>query len=484
MANTIPIIADLDANFFAIGALVATNYVTAAAFTLVFGYLADKYKRKWLLVFGGATWATSDLLAAFSPNLAFLFAVRITASMGAGAVTPVTFSLLSDLFGSEKRSNSFAWWGIATMVGGLVGGSLSLAFNQIDYEALDAMGLNNAEKLAYIQANYADFVPFWRYPVFLMGLLGITFTLVLLGLKEPKRAAKERSLRDVLAESDVDYQHVYRIKRSDLKYIFTRKSNFFLIINFFDTVFSGVLFANIVAWITIEMGFNLDFQFESIYFWMMVVLFLIVGGIGFYGQFAFANWGDRKVREGDLAGRVKVAIFCGVFHVPFLVVGFLFNPSVGEGTFFGGAVHVGTAGFFALMVVMALFLALGFAGSNGIAPNWYSSLIDVNLPEHRGTMIATASFLDAIGRAFGAWVGGVLVQHFTDTGRADNAFGLTLVWMTLVFGLLSTMLWIPIYHYCNKDFAEVDAILRKRAEEMRQLAERGERGGKLGGERD
>ncbi|MHA1733174.1 MAG: MFS transporter [Promethearchaeota archaeon] len=468
LANTILIVADLDTNFQMLGALVAVNFIVAASSTLVFGYLTDKYPRKYLLIFGGFCWAVSDLLTSFAPNIEFMFAIRVTAALGAGAITPVTFSLLSDLFGSERRANSFAWWGIATMVGGLVGGGISLAFNKIDYEALDRMFDTNNEKLAYIQVHYAELVKFWRFPLLLMGILGIVFTIVIIFLKEPKRGAKEQALKEVLEEENVEYERAYKIKKEDLKYIFTRKSNFFLIINFFDTVFSGVLAANIIAWITVEMGFNVSFDLSSPFFWMIVVLLLLVGGLGFGGQFFFARWGDRKVRGGDLAGRVKVAIFCGVLHVPFLVVGFIFAPNVGDLTFFSGKVHVTLAGFWVLLLLMAAFIALGFAGSNGIAPNWYSSLIDVNLPEHRGTMIATASFLDALGRAFGAWVGGTLIQHFTDTGRGGYAIGLTLIWMTTIFGALSCLLWVPIYKYCNRDFKEVHEILAQRAEELRQ----------------
>lgn len=466
LANTILIVADLDTNFQMLGALVAVNYIVGAVFTIVFGYLADKYPRKWLLVFGGFCWAISDLISSFAPNIEFMFVVRVTAAMGTGAITPVTFSLLSDIFGSEKRSNSFAWWGIATMVGGLAGGGISLAFNRIDYEQLDAMFDTNNDKLAYIKANYQDVISFWRYPLLLMGILGIIFTAAIIFLKEPKRGAKERQLEGVLADEDVEYEHTYRIKKEDLKYIFTRKSNFFLIMNFFDTVFSGILAANIIAWVTVEMGFNVVFDPTSQNFWMLVVLILIVGGIGFYGQFFFANQGDKRVRAGDLAGRVKVAIFCGVMHVPFLVIGFLFSPRAGDRSFFSGAIKVSNGMFWLLLIIMALFVAIGFAGSNGIAPNWYSSLIDVNFPEHRGTMIAMASFLDAIGRALGAAVGGTLIQYFTDTGRGGNAIGLSLMWMTLVFGFLSILLWIPIYKYANKDFYEVDQILKKRAEEL------------------
>jgi len=53
-------------------------------------------------------------------------------------------------------------------------------------------------------------------------------------LNEPKRAAKEKMLEGILAHEEVDYGKFYSIKLSDLKFIWKRKTTFFLVINFFD----------------------------------------------------------------------------------------------------------------------------------------------------------------------------------------------------------------------------------------------------------
>ncbi len=102
---------------------------------------------------------------------------------------------------------------------------------------------------------------------------------------------------------------------------------------------------------------------------------------------------------------------------------------------------------------------MGLAFTFGIAPNWYSSLIDLNLPEHRGTMVAMGSFVDTIGRALGTIIGGFMI---TLTGN----FSSTIFWSTLIFGIISIFFWIPLFFTGEKDFLEVDEILRKRSAEM------------------
>ena len=122
---------------------------------------------------------------------------------------------------------------------------------------------------------------------------------------------------------------------------------------------------------------------------------------------------------------------------------------------------------------IGIVLAIGMAINSGIAPNWYASIIDVNLPENRGTMIATASFLDNIGRSMGQIIGGLLIGYFLVIYPAElfpgiatfNAFQ----WAT-IFVVLQIPFWLPVMHYIRKDLTEVQDILAERAKEMAESA--------------
>ena len=226
---------------------------------------------------------------------------------------------------------------------------------------------------------------------------------------------------------------------------------FFLIINLFDVVASGLLVAYIFPYFELELGINITNIVTAI------VLILIIGPLGLIiGQFGLAHWGDKKVQKGDLSGRVKVATICSILTLPFLLLAFSMAPNVSAQTFFFGTLNVDIMGFWILWVIFSILLGIGLAFTFGIAPNWYSSLIDVNLPEHRGTMVAMGSFIDTFGRALGAIIGGFMVTI------TDN-FSATIFWSTLIFGIISTCFWIPLFFTCKKDFVEVDEIMKKRA---------------------
>ena len=86
-------------------------------------------------------------------------------------------------------------------------------------------------------------------------------------------------------------------------------------------------------------------------------------------------------------------------------------------------------------------------------------MIDVNFPENRGTMIAIASFIDTIGRAIGAIIGGFVVV-------LTGSFSSTIIWTMLIFGIISIGFWIPLFFTAQKDFNNVNEIMKERAREM------------------
>jgi predicted MFS family arabinose efflux permease len=71
-------------------------------------------------------------------------------------------------------------------------------------------------------------------------------------------------------------------------------------------------------------------------------------------------------------------------------------------------------------------------------------------------MVAVGSFIDSIGRALGAVIGGFVV---TLTG----SFSATIFWSFLIFGIFSTCLWIPLFFTAKKDYLEINEAMKNRA---------------------
>ncbi|MFO8020248.1 MAG: MFS transporter [Promethearchaeia archaeon] len=461
LPNQVLIAADLEVQFDAIGLMVGTYTIVAGGSTLFFGYLTDLYERKKLLILAGIAWSIAALFHFLVITYWQLFTLRILAALATGVTTPVAFSYLADIISSDSRSKAFAFWGLITMLGGIAAGGIALAFNQIPYNEIDPDVKGVAANLAYIMNEYPNLLNTWRLPFFYLAFVALGFVVLnFLFTKEPKRAASEEVFEDI---SEENLQYSYKIQLEDLKYIFTRRSNFFLIMNLFDVVATGILTAFLFPYINIEMG--IDFR-DPEGLLRVVTLLAIAGPMAFIvGQFGLAHWADKKVQRGEITGRVKVATICGILNLPFLLAAFLMSPNIRTQTYFLGTLEVDYLASWVLWIIFASLLGVGLAFSFGIAPNWYSSLIDINFPEHRGTMIAMASFLDAIGRGLGAIFGGMLI-NITDSISA------TIFWATLIFGLLSTSFWIPLFYTSEEDFQEVQDTMEKRAERIKKKIEK------------
>ncbi|MHA1660673.1 MAG: MFS transporter [Promethearchaeota archaeon] len=454
--NQVLIAADLNVYFDMIGIMMGAYTLIMGISTLVFGYFTDIFKRKYLLIFAGFLWSFTAIFHMFVEFFWQLFLVRMLAAVALGVTAPVTFSYLSDVISSDSRSKAFAFWGLITTGGILVAGALALGFNKIPYDKIDIESSSIKENMAYIAENFTDLLGTWRYPFLILGVIALIITILAIFLtKEPYRAGSEKVFEELPPE---DLKYSYKIKLSDLKYIFKRKSNFFLIMNFFDVIGTGLLLAFLFPLITIEMGISFTSAESSLY---LIILILFVGVVGLVvGQIVLAHWADKRVQSGEISARVKVATTCTILNTPFLLFAFAMSPNTRNYTYFFGILSVNQTEFLFLWIIFSALLGIGFAFTMGIGPNWYSSVMDINLPENRGTMIAVATFIDTIGRALGAILGGFLIV-------ASDSIYEAVLWTFLWAGIISLIFWVPLFFICDKDYNEVNRIMGERAEKIK-----------------
>jgi len=335
LPNEVLIAADLGIYFDALGIIISIYTIVNGISILIFGYLSDRIERKKILILAGVLWSLTAILHIFVEEFWQLLLVRIVAAIAVSVTTPLVISYLADIISSDSRSKSFAFWGLVTNIGTLVAGFLALAFNEIDFESIE---LPLLQKIDFIALTYPDVLYTWRLPYFYFGIIALVFTIINYFVTiEPKRAAKEKQLEDVFSDEKIKYS--YKIKLSDLKYVFKRKSNFFLMFNFFDVIASGLVLAYIFPYIQLEIGASPTDIKVIILFLFIIVLGLIIG------QFWLAHLGDKKVKRGDLSGRVKVAVICSILNLPFFLFGFAMTPNVTNSTFFFGTLLVNDIGF-------------------------------------------------------------------------------------------------------------------------------------------
>ena len=80
------------------------------------GFIADRYPRKNVIVFGTGIWGIWTLLVGFTSNFGQLLWIRAISGIGLGCLMPATFSLMSDTFPPKKRGRALGMMeGIGTL---------------------------------------------------------------------------------------------------------------------------------------------------------------------------------------------------------------------------------------------------------------------------------------------------------------------------------------------------------------------------------
>jgi MFS family permease len=106
---------------------VFTMYLlTTAISTPIYGKLSDQLGRRPIFITGVTLFAIGSGLCGLATTMPMLIAFRALQGLGAGAVLPVTFTIIADVFPLGDRSKIIALnnmaWGVSALLGPLVGG--------------------------------------------------------------------------------------------------------------------------------------------------------------------------------------------------------------------------------------------------------------------------------------------------------------------------------------------------------------------------
>jgi EmrB/QacA subfamily drug resistance transporter len=114
---------------FSLYAWVPSIYLlTQAVSTPIYGKLADLYGRKLILFVGIGLFLLGSVTSGAATSMMLLIVFRAIQGLGAGAVFPMTVTIIGDLFSLEQRARMqglfSSVWGISSVLGPLVGGTL------------------------------------------------------------------------------------------------------------------------------------------------------------------------------------------------------------------------------------------------------------------------------------------------------------------------------------------------------------------------
>jgi len=100
-----------------LGLLQTAFVICYMLFAPLFGYMGDRFSRKWIMIFGLSLWALATFVGSFMKNFwAFLF-FRALVGIGEASYSTIAPAIISDLFTKDSRSRVLALFYFAIPVG-------------------------------------------------------------------------------------------------------------------------------------------------------------------------------------------------------------------------------------------------------------------------------------------------------------------------------------------------------------------------------
>ena len=394
---------DLNFGYGGLGQIAGWRNLVQALSSPFWGYLADRYSRKWIIVFGTGLWGLWTLACGFAASYEQLFWVRVIAGLGLGCLLPPTFSIIADLFGPEERGRANGLLGSAGFVGVIVS-VLFLGW------MLGVPGLG------------------WRWGFFLLGGASVLSGVIIAVLvKEPTRGAAEPELAGSITQADALR---FRIKLADVKEIVRIPTMW---VTFIQGIFGVtpwvVMGAYFVTWLVDER--NIPQERAPLVFAVIIIGQAVAQSLGGL----VADWANRRSPR---RGRIMVSQF-----------------SILNGVWMTAVIFSVPLGFVPLTVVALLMgCMIGWAGKGGRDPILQSVL----RPELRSTAWALTNAVEGGLSALAAFLAGWLAETY----GLQTAM---LLCVPLSWSLLF-LCWFGYYFTYPKDEARLRQAMAERRRQL------------------
>jgi EmrB/QacA subfamily drug resistance transporter len=188
LATAVPSVVDDLGGFAQFPWLFSVYLLGQAVAVPIYGKLSDIAGRKSIMLFGVATFVIGSILCGFAWSMPALIAFRAVQGLGAGAVQPMSMTIIGDLYSMAERAKVQGYvasvWAISAVIGPTLGGVFSdfLNWRWIFFVNVP-LGVAAAWMLI---RNFSEKVTKTKHRIDFAGatLLALGSTLLILGLLE------------------------------------------------------------------------------------------------------------------------------------------------------------------------------------------------------------------------------------------------------------------------------------------------------------
>ncbi len=427
--------------------------VLISAFMMVlWGYFTDRMDRNKVIIGGTFLSVIGFVFTAFSNTFFQLLFARIITGAGLGFAIPVAYSVLSDIISSKERSGLFGFLAIFSAISNGVGQFLSAFLGPLDI---------------LVSSGLIDYG--WQFPFFILAILAIITLIMLFSVKLPEMGSKEDSLAEINEFEDMEYG--YKINQKELVKMLKKKSNKYLILNgFFSIVPATIIVFSLITTFAHSSDGMLAVLPDEIRTQVAAIMAAMTSMGYMIGSIVLAKLGDVAYTK-RRKYRAYLALICNIITIPLVILMiFYLRPITLERLSINFPEVIAAedqmkyifdtlGAIFSAYPTYIAYMILAFMGtffSAGMVTNKNAVMIDVNLPEHRGTATSFFQLTEQIGKSVTLMLAGGLLIWF-------GSYRAVLL-VSFIFWIPSAIFWYLSAKSVEKDSFYKDLILRERAQ--------------------